>query len=74
MRPLLLFVSAMADKNGETLEEENKKLEQELAEMTSTMFQKAKVTLDKLLKGDITMDEVEDTNQLAEVIAQHLPG
>ena len=65
----------MAEKNGdsEAMAMENDKLERQLAEVTDNVY-KAKVTLDKLLKGDITMDDVEDTNQLAEIIASQITG
>ena len=74
---LLLFPTAMADKNGEpdALAQENEKLERQLAEVTDNVV-KAKDTLDKLLNGTITMEDVpeQDTKQLAEIIALNFPS
>ena len=71
----VLFPTAMADKNGEpdALAQENEKLERQLAEVTDNVV-KAKDTLDKLLNGTITMEDVpeQDTKQLAEIIAMNL--
>ena len=72
-----MFPTAMADKNGEpdALAQENEKLERQLAEVTDNVV-KAKDTLDKLLNGTITMEDVpeQDTKQLAEIIALNFPS
>ena len=71
-----LCVTALGERSGDTeaLTRETEKLERQLAEVRQEV--KAKDTLDKLLRGAITMDDVnpEDTNSLAHVIANHLNG
>lgn len=67
-----LVSTAMADKNGEpdALAKENEKLERQLALVTDNVL-KTKDTLEKLLAGEISMEDLpeHETKQLAEAIS-----